>query len=75
MFRRTSSEIIGCINISSQEGRIEVLRAYEFAVEQVGQDLNALTLWMDYISYLKALPARFFNFSVLCLLFVFVLCS
>ncbi|KAL3651794.1 Cleavage stimulation factor subunit 77 [Castilleja foliolosa] len=40
------------------EGQEETKRAYEFMLDYVGADIASGPVWMEYIAYLKSLPAQ-----------------
>ena len=39
--------------VKSANNREEIIKAYEFALENVGMDINSTHLWSDYVSFLK----------------------
>jgi cleavage stimulation factor subunit 3 len=47
---------IRLIKDGKPDERESVLRAFEFAIEHMGMDLNATHIWRDYIQYAKAGP-------------------
>lgn len=45
------------VNDGRAEGRDEVGKAFQFAVDHIGLDMKALPIWQDYIAFLKGSPA------------------
>lgn len=40
------------------QGRDEVIKAFEFALEHIGMDITSSPIWTDYIAFLKADEVR-----------------
>lgn len=54
---RTYIQFVKLIKKDTPNGLMDIKKAYEFAIEKVGMDINSSQLWMDYIQFLSDMPA------------------
>ena len=54
---RTYIQFVKLIKKDAANGLIDIKKAYEFAIEKVGYDINSTQLWMDYIQFLSEMPS------------------
>lgn len=44
---------VNYVKSTKETQREEVIKAFEFALENIGIDINSIQLWQDYIHYLR----------------------